>query len=413
MRIIIILLLILSCAGCKDDNIISDEDLSVDDEYIEIVPSNALPFIEQIEENKVLLSYEEIINYNREIASKTNTIYDLNSIVGLTKEEILDYINFYKLPKLPKYDGTKQITTEDTRLILDNLNIDSVEDKDTLLKAIVINRTNLKSFPTYLHFYNSKNAYNFDNLQESELHINTPVLIMHNSKDQKWSFVLTPTYVGWVNNDDIAFADELDWSFFIENTSFGIITAASLYIENRILDMGVRLPHVGTSNEGYELVVPIKDNSGKVGKKEVVISNDSAHIGYLPYTKKNVYIQAFKYEGEDYRWGGMDYSVDCSSYISNVYRTFGFVFPRNTSSQNESIGEIISLADKNMNEKKEIISNNYPSILFQPGHAMIYLGKNDGNHYVIHASGKDMKVVVTKLDNSSYLKEINKVILIN
>ena len=170
--------------------------------------------------------------------------------------------------------------------------------------------------------------------------------------------------------------------------------------------MSVKIPLV---NNKY--IIPIKNENGYVGKKEVTIGKDKININYLSYTKNNVITQARKYLGVSYSWGGYNQNVDCSSFIANIYRTFGFQFPRNTSSQNKSVGKVISFSSKTNSEKLKLIENTEPSLLYQNGHVMLYIGKKNNKHYIIHASGEG-SVKESILEDSSYLKNINKLVLV-
>ncbi len=361
---------------------------------------------EDINKEDVILTKEEIKKYNTLIKEKATMVYDMD-INKITKEEILNYINSYSL-NLPKYNGSYTYTNENTKDILNNRNIDNVKDLDKAQKGIVVKRANLRSFPTDKAFYNKKNVTDHDRLQETELLVNTPVLIIHESKDSLWYFVITPFYVGWVHKDNIALANDSDYEFFINNDNFGIITDAMVYENDTILDMSVKLPYL--NNDNY--IIPIKGKDDYVLKKEITITSDKINKGYLTYTKENLYTQAKKYLGVNYSWGGKDKGVDCSSYVSNIYRVFGFYFPRNTSVQNTSVGKIIDLTNKSMQEKLKLIEENEPALLYQDGHVMLYIGKENNEHYIIHANGSTMNVAITKLDNSSYLNKINKLVLI-
>ncbi len=356
----------------------------------------------------LLLTEQEIESYNQKIRSRTNQAYDVERTTSLSKKQILDYMNDYTLPKLPQYRGKTAITNKDLDTILENQNREKVTDQKSLQRGIVVKRTNLKSFPTSLHFFDEKGATDFDNLQESELHVNTPLLILHESKDHEWYFVMTPFYVGWVLKQDIAIATDEDYRYFQKNDSFVVILEPKIKVGDTLLDMSVQLPYVGTQSGNYRVILPVKLANGQVGKKEVSIAQSSAHVGYLPYTKQNVYQQAMKYQGTPYHWGGMDEGVDCSSYVANVYRTFGIQFPRNTSSQKSSVGTITSLKEKTTKEKLSLLKGKEPCLLYQDGHVMLYLGMKNNRHYMIHASGTEMKVVVTELTtSSSYLKKID------
>lgn len=417
MKKLMILLLPFICCSCVlRENVREDvkDNQPLEEEYIEKVPSGAKPFIEQIESNKVILTNQEIETYNLTIANKTDHVFDLTSIKTLTKEEISNYIGQYLIPKLPKYNQNVEVSSSVIEEILENRNMDTIKDKRDIEKGIIIRRTNLRAFPTEVHFYDNKTLENFDRIQESELHVNTPVLILHNSKDKKWVFVISHIYMGWIKEEDIAYASVDDWDYFIDNSSFGVITESSFKIEDITLDMGVKLPYLGARDNGYQFIIPVRGKDKKVSKKKIIVSRDKAHIGYLPYTRRNLYIQAFKYEGTDYSWSGMDSGVDCSSYILNVYQTFGFQFPRNTVDQNKSVGKVVSLENKTEEEKLQILRENGVGLLYQKGHAMIYLGVKDEKHYIIHASGSVMKVVLEELNLSSkYLGSIDKLVLIS
>ena len=372
------------------------------------VSNNNNNIVEENEDEKVILTLQEIQEYNKKIKERTNTLYDIDNIINLTKEEIIELITSYNLPKLPKYDGDIEYNSSNTGNILNNRNLNNINLN--MAKGIVVKRTNLRSFPTNISFYDKKNIKDFDRLQETELLVNTPILIIHQSLDNLWYFVISPTYFGWVMQSDIAYATDADYNDFIKTNSFGIITKPSLNVNNTILDMSVKLPLVKVNKDSLILMIPIKGNIGYVERKEITINIDDVSLGYLPYTKENVYKLANDYINTSYSWGGKDNGVDCSSFISNLYRTFGFIFPRNTSSQNSSVGSVTNLENKNDTEKLKIIDGTNPSLLYMNGHVMLYIGVNNNKHYIIHASGNDGKVVKSILDNSTYLKKINKLV---
>ena len=61
--------------------------------------------VKENEDEKVILTLQEIQEYNKKIKERTNTLYDIDNINNLTKEDIIEFITSYNLPKLPKYDG--------------------------------------------------------------------------------------------------------------------------------------------------------------------------------------------------------------------------------------------------------------------------------------------------------------------
>lgn len=364
-----------------------------------------------VNNKEIILTFDEIAKYNEKIKHKTSMYYDIFNISSLSKENIFKYINEYKFPLFKKSNENSVLNNFNVNAILNNRNLDKIENIKTIPKGIIIKRANLRSFPTNSHLYTTNN--NFDRFQQTELHVNTPVLIIHVSKDNKWYFIISFFYTGWVEKDNVANAHESDFEYFINNKSFGIITVPSVNIENTILDMSVKLPYLGETNNKVKLFLPIKNNNGFVDGKTIILDKKSVNIGYLPFTKENEIKIAKKYEGSKYSWGGLDNGIDCSSFISNVYRTFGFYFPRNTSNQSKSVGKIISLDNKTESQKLEIINNTEPSLLFKPNHVMLYIGKCNGKHYIIHANEMTMSVAITELSkDSEYLKKADKLVLV-
>ena len=203
------------------------------------------------------------------------------------------------------------------------------------------------------------------------------------------------------------------YEYLTSNPNFGIITEPLLKVGDTYLDMSVKLPLKRTEASEYVFSYPEKNEEGLLIIKELKLPKSQVHIGYVPYTKENILKLASKYLGMNYSWGGMDYGVDCSSFVGNIYRTFGFTFPRNTRSQNKSVGKIIDLSTKSLDEKLNLIKGSEPSLLFQNEHVMLYIGMENNKHYIIHASGSEMKVVKTELNkNTSYLKNINRLVLV-
>ena len=80
----------------------------------------------------------EIKEYNKKIKEKTTFIFDLNSITNLTKEDVLNYINSYTIPKLPKYNGNNKVTQNDIKVILDNRNIEGIKNNIEIKKGIIV-----------------------------------------------------------------------------------------------------------------------------------------------------------------------------------------------------------------------------------------------------------------------------------
>ncbi len=208
-------------------------------------------------DQKILMSLKNIQKYNDYLLKYDKSMNDLKE--KPTIDDITKLITKYQIPSLPQYNNQEKITTSDIEKILDNRNLEHLKSESKM--GIIIKRANLKSFPTTLHFYDKKGMNNFDNLQESELQINTPVLIVHTSKDERWYYVITPNYTGWVLKEAVALTKD---DYFINPANFVIITAPSIKVNGVLLDMGVRLPLIEKKDEQYVVALPIKNSVGMV-----------------------------------------------------------------------------------------------------------------------------------------------------
>ncbi len=164
------------------------------------------------------------------------------------------------------------------------------------------------------------------------------------------------------------------------------ITEPKVEADGVTLSMGCRLPCASDEGEFYCAVLP-KPVDGKLTTVEVDIAKTDAAYMSLPYTMANYYNQAFKYLGTMYGWGGADGGVDCSGFVCSVFRSFGIYLPRNTGEMSKhSCGENITLEGLSASEMSARLDKVYgPAAVHRKGHVMLYLGKIDGRHVIIHS----------------------------
>jgi hypothetical protein len=122
-------------------------------------------------------------------------------------------------------------------------------------------------------------------------------------------------------------------------------------------------------------------------RKGYLRADDGVHQGFLPYTQENVARQAFKMLHHPYGWGDRLGGRDCSRFIMDLFRTFGILMPRNSKEQAWVGLDLGSVEEKPVQEKRKILDQSIPlaTIVRLPGHIMLYLGRDKGNHYVIHS----------------------------
>ncbi len=328
---------------------------------------------------QIILSKEEIENENIRMQLEDESLVSLQTFPKIkSRQEIIEEIK-----------NSSINTTEIEKEILENRNIRKVPEEVQITYGITTKRCTLKYLPSLENFYSS------DTVSENtatELPYATPLLILHQSLDEKWLFIQCSFYQGWILKEDILSINEQEFLLFLKPDKFITIIKPLLSFQNTFLDLGVTLPVLGIHKNFFEVFIPTK--------KEIRIetfNKENCILGYLPYTKENILELAKSCIGIPYSWGGKKYGLDCSLFIFNLFKTFGLQFPRNARNQEKTIGlKKIDLKGKTEIEKKEILNTlSYPAILHKKGHVLLAIS----NTQVIHAYGDAKKVILSNISS--------------
>ncbi len=336
--------------------------------------------------NKTLLEEDEIAFFNSKVVSD----YSKTKVVDLAKISTTEtYSNVYSL--ITKYSNINKytiyndstgtaISSSEKTTILNNRNLDNIPTQINVKFGIITNFAWMRSYPT--NYYSDK--YAMDRFQETTLNVGEGVAIYHESLDGNWYFVQAQNYNGWVEKKNIALCSFDEMKEFINVNERLVVVSDYQIIENAHVRMGQAFPLIETNETTHKIKFPTRDNNGNLYLKEVTVANSENYsIGYLEYTYKNVYKQAFKLLGIDYSWGDKNTDGrDCSSTMNAIYTSFGFMMPRNTSNQKAipSYGVTVSgINDSIMKTYKP------GTMIFSSGHVMLYIGENaSGSSYLLH-----------------------------
>jgi hypothetical protein len=316
-----------------------------------------------------------------------------------TNEEIKEYTLQYieEIKENPGWDANEHKHNKEWVEALTN-NMDMSSYPNHISKAITTQNTNLRGFPTYQPSFSSLDkpgsTYPFDNFQASFIPTNSPVLMLQTTKDKNWYLVATDSAFGWINANDIALVNDA----FIEawQNNQGYISVKS--DDTAILDannvfkltsfMGAILPIKKISEENYEIQLAIKTVDGYAQLTDAIVPHDRAYKIPLPMTSENVAKVVNQFLGTPYGWGGIHGYRDCSATIKDLTSYFGIWLPRNSSMQSKiGDGKRIDLTDLSNTEKIKIIQQAaipYATLLYMPGHIMLYVGEKDGTLYAFH-----------------------------
>ena len=380
-----------------------------------------------------ILTDQQITQLNTALFASDQHMNDLSAYPDvLSRAIVLDkLVKASKLPNSNRYyaDG-KQVDKNDFMVYQKSLNVKAIPDSTKIRFGMVVKRTDLRSFPTSDAIFKTPDDTYLDRFQETALFPTEAVAVLHQSLDQIWYFVVSYNYSGWAKKTNIAIGDKKTIFEYKNSESFLVVTGDKVFttfnpnrdkVSNVQLDMGTRLTlvnqaHIPTSLDGqntytsHVIKLPTRSREGKLEFASALISrNKDVHIGYLPFTERNILDQSFKFLGERYGWGHSFNARDCTGFVGDVYKSFGILMPRNTGQQAQSKqGQNIHFSENaSANEKlASIESLEVGDLIYIPGHVMMFLGMQDEKPFIIHdVSG----LAYFKEDGSYYKSTLNGV----
>ena len=401
---------------------------------------------------KVRMSLSEIAAWNRENSNllypgsvSLPLLTDLRKIDShISAAEIRDgmFRHSSKNPWLKKVktkngEEVHEVTQKEWRLIFEAMNYSSLESysyfsggkvsdsasykKDfPVRKAICVRRTNMRLIPDDGFYTDDEKNWYDDVAQNSGMLLGEPLLVLWESKEKNWLYVRTSYCTGWVHAEDVAFCSGEEFNRYFDYAEKPQDTFVTITDDRFILPDEYVLPcesddfsgvseffmgtylftadwndkrfesalHPRLPYASYMVEIPYRNSAGNLSLAYATIPAGRCSLGLLDYTSANVLTLAFKPLGIRYGWGGMENARDCSEYLKDIYRCFGFSLPRNSRAQLSVAGKSVNFDGKSLSSRKSALSSLEAGTLMGfPGHVFMYLGKVDGKNYVISALG--------------------------
>ena len=242
----------------------------------------------------------------------------------------------------------------------------------------------------------------YDEQQATAVDPCEPLLVYEDSDDGRFSHVVMRNYEGWLSKRAFALTDRATWMQFAAPEDFAVVTADSwkLYDESAgktaLYQMGAKIPLARAPLRGYRgkaggeplLMVPSRAPDGTLAiHPQPAVFDDDLHRGFLPCTANNFVRQGFRFLGDVYGWGGLDDSVDCSAFTSDVYRSMGIEIPRDADVQGQALPYRVELHGKT-DARLALLTIAFPvgTLLSNDTHVMMYIGQDaDGTPMVLQA----------------------------
>lgn len=267
---------------------------------------------------------------------------------------------------------------------LDELKILSFHKEN---RAITIKNLTGRSLPTtdiYVRSIIPGYGYPLDKLQASSIFIGTPIYVINQTKDKRWSLVITPDFIVWVESDGIAYTNDNfieKWKSVAKEKLAAIIQTDTALVnqQGRYLAtayIGALFPARSAIMEKLILSVPIADKDGNALLSDVVVhSTQAAYIPIKP-SPKNFAQLINSLKGRPYGWGGLSYYNDCSAELKCLFLPFGIWLPRQSYDQIKTTA-VVDLSVATPTERLTyLIEHGKPffTIMYIKGHIFLYLG---------------------------------------
>lgn len=387
-------------------------------------------WVEQTENvDQVLKNQKEITEFNDRIFATDQHMVNLalfpDQLSGRQVRESIQAISKPNKSDLYSTSGTI-LDSEGYGKYTANLGLKNIPGTIHVQFALVVNRSDMRAYPTDDRYYKTPDKQNLDRFQENGLFPGDALAVLHASMDGEWSFVQSYNYAAWVRTENIAIGDRQAIQKYKNPNHFLIITGAKIRtsfnpevpaLSELQLDMGIRIPladrDIGNNNlygqnpyTSHVVSLPVRNMEGKLElKKALIARNKDVHKGYIPYTRENITRQAFKFLGERYGWGHSYNARDCTGFVMEIYKTFGIHMPRNTGQQGSgSFGQNTRFTpDSTEDEKLQALRDmDIGDLIYVPGHVLMYIGDVDGQPYVIH----DVSIFRYTDDNGEYYEGV-------
>lgn len=309
-----------------------------------------------------------------------------------------DWMALIGLDEREFYLDGKRVTPKLLEQYKSYRNVPPDDEEVTLRYGVVVSGAALTDLPTEDIFTDSELDVRYNELQETFVKVNSPVIILLEDTTHRYYYVKSIEFTGWTKQSNIAIIDDKStWDSYFDNDSFIMVTndcdivvdtadAIEGISYSTKTFMGTKLHFLGEDEEGnYKVCVPARSEDGTLCCDITgILDSGNAVIGYLPATRRGILQLAFSVWGDEYGWGGRDGLRDCSSYIRDIFLCFGYTLPRNSSFQMRiKDGTNIEHIQGYDNKKKALGALEPGDILDIGGHVMIYLGEYKGKTYVI------------------------------
>lgn len=235
-------------------------------------------------------------------------------------------------------------------------------------------------------------GFPFDRLQQTSLPAGLPVRVWHQSRNGAWLLVETPLAAGWLPVGAVAQAGA-EFRARWQSGPYLAVTQDDALLrdaQGRALftaNLGAIFPLLGSTAGHWRVLAPMAAN-GRARAVEARLVRATGAAKPLPLTLGNLTRLARGLMGQAYGWGGLFGDRDCSALTRDLLAPFGLWLPRNSADQARAGAAQVDLAGLGDADKERLIQERgapYLTLLYMPGHVMLYIGSPQGRPLALHS----------------------------
>ena len=271
--------------------------------------------------------------------------------------------------------------------------VSDIPSRVSILDAIAVRTARIRSVPTMTPDQvgireNAKTRWDLWNVDIAK--IGMPLKVLHRSKSGEYVFILCELGFGWIRTADIAFSYKAKIDEFVNADNFVVCTGDRVpFFSTETCTysagwfrMGDRLP-IAPGGDPRKIIVPVRKTNGEFTTETAWLAADAdVHVGFLPYTRRNVVVTAFNLLDNQYDWTGAWFGRQHQTTYRDIFRCFGFELPYHggmfTFFNNND--QQVLMPDSGTEEQYRTILTHEPFVTLQScgGHCQLLLGEYNG-----------------------------------
>jgi len=278
--------------------------------------------------------------------------------------------------------------------------IDRIGDKEAYRLGMTVRASRIRVVPTLRPEHvaiadNGRARWDMFNLDI--LPLASQVQVLHASASGAYMLVLSERGFGWIRSENIALVNEAEIVEFSTGKDFIISTGEKVpYYSNASCEyvsgwfrMGERLVYT-EEGDRIKVQIPFRKIDGTMSIERAWLKeNADVSKGFLPYTRRNIIIQAFKLLDQAYDYTGGWFGRNHVTILRDLFACFGFELPGNgVLLQAFNYGGSVQ-PDIGKEKQYQAMMNNEAFVTIQVtmGHSQLYLGEYEDTPYVFDTHG--------------------------